>query len=206
MFHDGRCYASQTFNNAGKGWGGQPRRIQVSWQGGRKGQISLPNELTLRTTPLGLRVCILPVREIENLYRRAETFDGLVLEPGHANPLGNLEGGLCDIELEADLSLARQLILNVRGQRLVIDVTKAGLSLGKLMKMPGTKRLSLRVVVDNTSQDVYFGEHGLYYSPRMTTPSADKSVSIEVSGGNAVFGQFRVRELKSIWEKGEERQ
>jgi|TARA_B110000467_G_C18114515_1_gene364361 hypothetical protein len=108
---------------------------------------------------------MLPVEEIENLYQRTESFDGLELEPGQVNPFGNLQGGLYDIELEVDLSQAKQLVLNVRGERLVIDVTEEGLLLGDRIKIPGTNMLSLRMVVDNTSQDVYFGEHGLFYSP-----------------------------------------
>jgi len=51
------------------------------WQGGRFEQISLPVELTLKTTPLGRRVCMLPTKEIKNLYQRTEILDGLVLEP-----------------------------------------------------------------------------------------------------------------------------
>jgi sucrose-6-phosphate hydrolase SacC (GH32 family) len=149
---------------------------------------------------------MLPVEEIENLYQRAEIFDGLVLEPDQANPLGNLKGGLYDIEIEADLSLASQLILDVRGQRLIVDVTQEGLSLGESMNIPGTKNLSLRIVVDNTSLDVYFGEHGLYYSPQMIVPGPNKSLGIEVKGGKAVFGICRVRELKSIWKKDGEKQ
>ena len=101
MFFGDKCYASQTFNNTEKGPDGQPRRIQVTWQGGRLGQISLPNELTLHRTPLGMRVCQLPAREIENLYIRSATLDGLVLEPGAANPLEKMKGGLYDIDLEA---------------------------------------------------------------------------------------------------------
>ena len=169
------------------------------WQGGRLGQISLPNELTLRSTALGMRVCQLPAKEIENLYTRSETLDGLVLEPGAANPLAKMKGGLYDIELEIDLSQAKQLILNIRGNRLVIDATKNGLSLGDQMKIPGTKKLHLRVVVDNTSQDIYFGEHGLFYSPRMIKPGNDKSISIEVTAGNATLSKCRVHELKSSW-------
>ncbi len=202
MFYDGRCYASQTFNDADPGWGGQPRRIQVCWQGGRKGQISLPNELTLRSTPLGLRVCMLPVREIETLYRRQVSFDELTLQPGDTNPFAGMKGGLYDVEIEADLSEAEQLVLTVRGQRLVVDITKDGLSLGNRMHVPGTKELSLRVVVDNTSQDVYFGQHGLFYSPRMVEPSSDKSIRLEIKGGKAVLSKCRARELKSIWRSG----
>jgi sucrose-6-phosphate hydrolase SacC (GH32 family) len=199
MFYGDRCYASQTFNNTEKGADGQPRRIQVSWQGGRLGQISLPNELTLHNTPLGLRVCMLPVKEIENLYTRSEKRDGLVLEPGAANPLADLEGGLYDIDLVVDLSKAERLVLRVRGEDIVVQAHETGLSIGETMKIPGTRTLHLRVVVDNTSQDIYFGEHGLFHSPRMIKPGEDKSLGIEVKGGNAVASKFRVHELKSIW-------
>jgi sucrose-6-phosphate hydrolase SacC (GH32 family) len=199
MFWDGRCYAAQTFNNTGPGPGGQPRRVQVVWQGGRLGQISLPNELTLHNTPLGLRVCMLPVKEIENLYTRSEKADGLVLKPDDANPLADLEGGLYDIDIEADLSEAEQLVLRVRGERIVVEADETGLSLGKTMKIPGTRKLHLRVVVDNSSQDVYFGQHGLYYSPRMTPPHADKSIHLKAEGGAATFSKLRVHQLKSIW-------
>jgi hypothetical protein len=70
------------------------------------------------------------------------------------------------------------------------------------MKIPGTKKLHLRVVVDNTSQDIYFGEHGLFYSPRMVKPGDDKSISLEVKGdkgGKATLSKCRVHELKSVW-------
>jgi sucrose-6-phosphate hydrolase SacC (GH32 family) len=199
MFWGDKCYAAQTFNNTDPGPGGQPRRVQVVWQGGRLGQISLPNELTLRTTPLGLRVCMLPVKEIENLYTRSEKADGLVLKPNDANPLGDLEGGLYDIDIAADLSEAKQLVLRVRGKEIVVRADEAGLSLGKNMKIPGTRKLHLRVVVDNTSQDVYFGQHGLYYSPRMTRPGPDKSIHLEVEGGPVIFSKLEVHQLKSIW-------
>ena len=200
MYHGGRCYAAQTFNNTEEGFGGQPRRIQVGWQGGRSGQLSTPVELTLRTTPLGLRVCKLPVKEITNLYTRSVKLDGTTLGPSDVNPLAALRGGLYDIDLVADLSQAKELVLDIRGTKLVINVTDHGLTLDnkRRMKIPATKTLSLRLVVDNTSIDVYFGEHGLYYSPRMAKPSS-KTLSIETIDGAATFTKLQVHELKSIW-------
>jgi len=200
MYHGARCYAAQTFNNTEKGVGGQPRRIQMGWQGGRGGHLSTPTELTLRTTPLGLRICTLPVKEIANLYTRSVKLDGTELSAGGANPLAGLKGGLYDIDIVADLSKAAQLTLNVRGRKLVFDVKGGGVSFGKL-KLPKTKTVALRVVVDNTSTDIYFGEHGLYYSPAMAKPASDKSLGIEVKGGAATFTRLQVRELKSIWKK-----
>jgi len=102
MFYGDKCYASQTFNNTEKGPDGQPRRIQVSWQGGRLGQISLPVELSLKTAPLGLRVCMLPVPEITNLHTGSVELDGSTLDPDSVNPLAGHENGLYDIDIEAD--------------------------------------------------------------------------------------------------------
>ncbi len=193
----GKFYAAQTFNNTKIGIDGQARRVQVGWQGERQGHISMPTELTLRTTPLGLRVCMLPVKELANLHTRSEKLNGMTLSPGDANPLATLKGGLYDIEIESDLSAAKQVVLDVRGQKLVFDVARDGLLFGEL-KIPDTKTLVLRIVVDNTSTDVFFGEHGLYHSPGLTQPTS-KNLSLEVHGGDATFAKLQVHELKSIW-------
>ena len=197
MYHDGRCYAAQTFNNTEPGFGGQPRRIQIGWQGGRLGQLSTPTELTLRTTPLGLRVCKQPVREIAKLRTRSVTLDGTKLIPGGVNPLAGLKGGLYDMELEADLSQADRLVFDIRGVQLTVEASADGLQLGG-MKIPGKRKLSLRLIVDNTSLDIYFGEHGVYYSPKMITPTS-KSISVEAMGAPVPLTTLRAHELKSIW-------
>ena len=81
--------------------------------------------------------------------------------------------------------------------KLTVEASADGLKLGG-MKIPGTRKLSLRLIVDNTSLDVYFGEHGVFYSPKMIKPTS-KSVSIEAIGGLITFGTLRGHELKGIW-------
>lgn len=156
--------------------------------------------------PAGWRVegdfLLLPVREITNLYTRSEKLDGMRLRPGETNPLAELEGGLYDIDMVADLSEAGQLVLDVRGRKLVLDVGDDGLAFGKL-KVPDTRTLALRVVVDNTSTDVYFGQHGLYHVPSMHEPAREKGLGLAVSGGAATFRKLQVHELESIWDKEE---
>jgi len=82
-----------------------------------------------------------------------------------------MKGVLYDIELEVDLSQATQLVLNIRGKRLIIDVSKDGLTLRRNMKIPGTKKLVLRVVVDNTSQDVFSANTGFFTHPEWPNPA-----------------------------------
>ena len=199
MYHGGRCYAAQTFNNTEEGFGGQPRRIQVGWQGGRSGQLSTPVELTLRTTPFGLRVCKLPVREIANLYTRSVILDGMKLGPGDDDLLAEFKSGLYDIDLVADLSGANELVLDLRGRKLVVDVASGHLTFpGAKANLPDGKKLVLRVVVDNFSTDIFAGEHGLFHIPCFGRQPS-KTLAVEVKGGDAVFQKLQVRELKSIW-------
>ena len=112
-------------------------------------------------------------------------------------PLVNLKSGLYDIELEADLTQTDRLVLDIRGTKLVVEASVGGLKLGR-MTIPGTRKLSLRLIVDNTSLDVYFGEHGEYCSPKMIGPQS-KSASIEAIGGAVSFTTLRGHELKGIW-------
>ena len=79
-------YAAQTWSDVPTEDG---RRIQISWmRNGHfpampfNGQMSFPVELTLRTTPQGLRLCRQPVKELELLHRRTLRWQEHRLSPG----------------------------------------------------------------------------------------------------------------------------
>jgi len=191
-------YAAQTFNNTPVGPDGQPRRIQVGWQGS---QISIATELKLKKTSLGLRVCVLPVREISNLYTRSENLDGARLLPDLANPLATFDSGLYDIDLVANLSTAKQLEFEIRGHKLVYDVESSMLTFGKSkVNLPVAKKLTLRIVVDNLSTDIFAGKDGIFHIPNMI-PGGQKSkvLGVTAKNGVAIFERLRVHDLKSIW-------
>ena len=68
------CYAAQTWDNIPDSDG---RRLQIAWMSGGNypdmpfnQQMSFPCELTLRTTPEGIRLFREPVKEIENLHQK----------------------------------------------------------------------------------------------------------------------------------------
>ena len=191
----GRHYAAQTFSNTP---GTPPRRVQMAWQ---RSQISLPLELSLRTTPLGVRLCALPVAEIQKLYASSRSLDALELKEGDANPLAELQGGLYDIELDARMATAKQLELGVRGKTIRYDVGTAMLRCGKhAVKMPGESRqLKLRIIVDNCSIDICAGEFGLLYMPIFFGPLPSRTLALRVAGGHATFSRLRIHELKTIW-------
>ncbi|AMV40679.1 glycoside hydrolase family 32 protein [Planctomyces sp. SH-PL62] len=88
-FRHGNFYAAQTFSDEPKG-----RCVQVGWANGVtfpgapfNQQMSLPAELTLRTTPDGPRLFAEPVPELKELRAGSCEFSRTPLEPGAKNPL-----------------------------------------------------------------------------------------------------------------------
>jgi sucrose-6-phosphate hydrolase SacC (GH32 family) len=175
-----------------------PRRIQVGWQGN---QLSVPNELTLRTTPIGLRMCVLPVKEIANLYQRSESFDARELREGDTNPLAQFKSGLYDIEFDGRVGGAKQIEFTVRGKVIRYNVSERELSCeGFKVTLPANEgRLNLRVVVDNCSIDIYAGDGGQYFMPLYFDPLKSKELELRVLGGTIKLEGLSVHELKSIW-------
>ena len=108
-------YATQSWGNIKD----QPgRRIQIAWMPGGKypdmpfnQQLSFPCDLTLRSFPKGLRICRLPVKEIESIYGKQHTWKDKAITPGD-NLLKDVSGGLYDIQLRAVLAGARHLASN----------------------------------------------------------------------------------------------
>jgi len=184
MNYGSRYYAAQTFNNTPKGPDGQERRIQVGWM---DKIMSTPVEMTLRNTPLGLRVCMLPVKELENLHASTKKLDGLKLADGAANPLAGLESGLYNIDLVADVSKVSQLNLRVCGTTLVLDPKSGRLEFGRSkITLPKSDKLHLRIVVDNWSTEIYAGEHGLYHMP-VSVWGRQRDLDLSVKVGEAVL-------------------
>ena len=197
FYHGRPYYAAQTFSDTP---GRPPRRIQVGWQ---SSQVSFPIELSLRTTPVGVRLCSLPVNEIANLYQRTGSFDGLKLSDSQANPLEHFESGLYDTELDADVRGAKQMAIVVRGKAILYDVEKSRLSCEQhhVTLPPADGRLRLRVIVDHCSIDIHAGQHGAYYMPMFFGPLPPKRLELRCEGGPVTLDRLRVHELKPIWKQ-----
>lgn len=201
-------YGAQTFSDAPDG-----RRIQIGWMHTTKAeapkawpgmpfnqQMSVPRELTLRSTPAGPRLFRQPVAELERLRTRTRDLGARALAPGE-NALADVAPGLLDIELEIDLGHAAQLSLGCRGAELTYDVKSQKLRLLRADPVLSLTngRLALRVLIDRTSIEAFAsaGEvdvSGVYF-PR----ADDRRLSLGVQGGQANIRRLVVHELKPIW-------
>ena len=172
-------------------------------------QMNFPTELTLHSTPNGLRAYRIPVREISNLYDQYDRWKNKTITAGN-NILNKLKGDLYDMQFEFDMTRSSSFTIGIRGANIYYDADKqqifcdgptvdnkwADLGRATLKSIDG--KMKLRILVDRTSIEI-FGNDGEVvitsnFMPdllnRFYSLSTDKQIKI-VSAD--------IYSLKSIW-------
>jgi sucrose-6-phosphate hydrolase SacC (GH32 family) len=199
------CYAAQTWSDIPPADG---RRIQIAWMNGGQypdmpfnQQMSFPVELSLRTTPEGIRLFRQPVREIENLHAKKHAWTDQPLKPGE-NLLASLSGELFDLRAEIELGEATEVGFTLRGEKVQYRVADQTVTaLGRTAPLaPVDGRIRLQILLDRTSIEV-FGNGGLISMPTCFLPDlSNTSLGIYAEGGEAKIASLEVYELRSAWE------
>jgi fructan beta-fructosidase len=198
----GNFYAAQTYSDAPDG-----RRLQVGWGNGItfpgmpfNQQMTVPCELTLRTTDEGPRLFALPVKEIEGLYEGKRAWENLVLGPGD-NPLAGVKGELLDVSAAVKPAGADKVTFTLRGVPVVYDVKKQELACrGKaapLKLRDGIVRL--RLLVDRGSVEVFGNDGRVALSVGVLVSPEDRALALGVSGGAVKVTALAVHVLRSAW-------
>lgn len=197
----GHSYAAQTWSDTPDG-----RRIQIAWlrvnlPGMPFNQMmAFPCELTLRTTPEGIRLYSWPVQEIESLYRQEHRWQAAPLAPGE-NLLSTIDGDLFDLHAEIEPGAAAAINFVIHGVPLTYDVARETLAgEGVVVPLPLLDgRLSLRFLTDRASLEI-FGADGRAALPLGVLPSAEALPwRLGVEGGAALVRSLVVRELNPVW-------
>ena len=220
-------YAAQTWSDVPSEDG---RRIQISWlRRGHfpampfNGQMSFPVELTLRTTPEGVRLCRQPVRELEMLHRRTLRWDDHRLRPGlNRHDLYHVHGpgwqsrlateyrnlapdttwDLFHLEAVIDPGDAAAFGIIIRGHDLRYDCAAARFTwLGHTIPAPrdGDGCLRLQLLVDRTSLEL-FADGGLVSASFCFLPAAcDMPLELYADGGSVRLVSLAIHELNSAW-------
>jgi sucrose-6-phosphate hydrolase SacC (GH32 family) len=194
-------YAAQTFSQDPRG-----RVVQIGWlQTTTPGMpfnqgMSLPLELSLRTTPDGPRLAWRPVEELIGLRSRTIAQFAGERRPGD-DPLKDARGELIEIRAAFEPDPASVLTLRVRGVEIAYDAQKQELNVhGRRISAPlraGKQRLI--IYTDRTALEV-FASDGLVYVPMpMNLDARALSLSASISGGPIRFDSLEAHELRSIW-------
>ena len=200
----GNFYAAQTFSDIPKSDG---RRIQIAWMAGGEfpdmpfnQQMSIPCELTLRKFPEGIRLCRVPVREIQKLRDVEYSFKDVNFKPGK-NPLSEISAELFEIQAEIDLGNASWFGFRLRGVRLVYNVKEGTLrckrNKARLAAVDG--RIKLHILVDRTSIEVFGNDGRVSLFVCSPLDVDNNSVKVFAHGGQAKIQNLNLWKLKSIW-------
>ena len=201
--HPGMAYvAAQTFSNDPKG-----RTIQLAWPQldervlSFSQPISLPNQLTLRSTPAGPRLAWTPVEELKSLRAKSITVGALTLAPGAPNPLAKASAEMLELRATFTPPAKGEVRFTLRGIPIIYNTELQELVVsGVRVTVPlRDGKLDLTVFIDRTVFEVYAGG-GLCYVPLRCMPEpAALGAEVAVTGGNVTFEKLEVHELKSIW-------
>lgn len=213
--HTGQHYAAQTFSDLPAGDG---RRLMLGWMrqplpGMPFSQfMSVPHTLHLRRRGGGEpELATAPARELEILRETTWQAERRPLPPGPALR-AELTGELLDVEAVIELGAADTAGMVVRGLSAWYDRRTGWLFNGSHggHLAPGLDAVSLRVLVDRASVELFAGPAGpgsggpggaapVMLATGAVLPPAEETVRFFASGGAAVLRRARVSRLRSAW-------
>lgn len=196
-------YAAQTYSDVPKEDG---RRILIGWM--REGrypqmpfnqQMGIPTELTLRTTPDGVRMFKWPVRELAALVVRERKIEGEMGADEHTLTDGRAE--LLDIEMEFEPRRQPKggVAFDFRG--MPVRWTGGTLTVGKetIDVKPVDQKVRLRILVDRASVEVFANAGAVALSHCFVPKRAAEVAKMYGVGGGMSSISMNVRELRSVW-------
>ena len=202
--HGGNGYAAQTWSDIPEQDG---RRIQTTWmQVDLPGMpfnqyLTFPTELTLRSTPQGVRMFSEPIGEIADLRDTKFEQNNLTIKQGE-NPLSEVEGELLEIQTEYAIDdSAAVIVLSIRGTEITYHAaTKTLTCLDKSAPLaPIDGRVVLQILVDRGSLEIFGNSGSITMTVGVVHDKNDRSLSLTSKNGSLVVPSVKVFTLKSIW-------
>ncbi len=189
-------YATQTWENTPDG-----RRVQMAWMNGGtypgmpfNQQVTFPRELTLRATAAGPRLFRKPIRELDTLHEREDTWTNRTLNAGQTLPLAPA-GDLFLLQGDVTIADGATLTVNVRGTKVVLS--RQTMACGTKPVPLSTALASFELLVDRTSVET-FANDGEASMSKCFLPT-ESGISIKATGGRVVLKTLKLVHLKSAW-------
>ena len=207
-------YATQTWSGIPKADG---RTIQIAWMKGGEfpdmpfnGQMTFPCELSLKKFSDGLRLIRIPIKEIEKLHEKGESWENKNLIPGiNKNLLHGLKGdcfhiiGTFKIKTADNLGLYLRLDKEKNGAEILFDSRDNTVTfMGKTVKAePVDGILKLEVLLDRSSAEIFINDGKAVISSCIAPREDALGLYLNNNGGELLVEKLEVYPLKSIWPK-----
>ncbi len=195
----GDFYATQTWANTDSP-GGDSRRIQVAWIRGAfpdmpfSQQVTFPCELSLHTTPDGLRLFRRPIAELSLLHAAPDVWADRTLRAGQTLPL-ELAGREFHVKFGVSIADDGKLTLSVRGVPVVL--TAKSVKIGPTTVSAVNPVRSVELLVDRGSIEAFLND-GEASLTRFALPKAD-GLSLKAEGGPVDLRSLVVYPVRSAW-------
>ena len=163
--------------------------------------LSFPLELSVRTTPSGLRLFRNPVAEIATLHGQMHSYKDLTINANTLTPLVEPKGDLFHILIEAQVPSGVKLELLVDGKKLPVSPEK--LFNGEAANPDKYPTLKAEFLVDRTCYEAFY-QDGQFFAARGDILNSQRKpgtlpLSLYAFGGPVKIINMTVCELKSIW-------
>lgn len=207
-------YATQT-------WSGIPnsdgRTIQIAWMKGStltdmpfNGQMGFPCEISLKKYNDGLQLIRKPIKEIETLHEKGESWENKNLIPGiNKNILSGIKGdcfhiiGTFKIKTADSFGLYLRLDKDKNGAEILFDARDNTLTfIGSTVKIePVDGSIKLEVLVDRSSVEIFANDGKTVISSYFSPKENAQGLYLNNTGGELLVEKLNVYPLKSIWPK-----
>ncbi len=163
-------------------------------------QMNFPTELTLRTTPDGIRLYRTPIRELSKLRLPGHKWSNVHLQGGK-NLFQNMEGDLFEIDLKAEVGAGGSFALTIRGASIHFDTAQQTITLfdRSAPLHPENGLVSLQVLVDRTSLEVFCNGGRVVLSSCFLPPDDSRELEIHSQGDSVRILSAGIHPLRSIW-------
>lgn len=197
----GSIYAAQTFTGIPESDG---RRIQIGWDRINhpnlpvNGCMTLPTELTLRTTKDGVRLFCSPIKELNSLEQEGIKAENLTAEQANRLLAPYADNDVIRIRFTMKLSHATSAGLSFNGQNLV-DYDMNGNRINGTFYSPEdmtSMELTADLIVDRTAVDLFI-DNGAY-AHYMQREGKNKDGYL-FWGNNIEIKSLQINPMKSIW-------
>ncbi|MGF9696873.1 GH32 C-terminal domain-containing protein [Paenibacillus sp. MABNR03] len=223
-------YASMSFANMP-----DQRKVMLAWMtnwdypfefptSSWKGQLTIPREVSLRTTDEGVRLVQTPIAELQTLRHDLYNAQQLMVGPKTKNPLDGLTAGAYEIEAEVEIpanSSVTEFGFQLRqkeGQQTTVgyrvdtqnmfvdrstsgDVTFSDLftKVHEAPLQPENQKVKLRIFVDESSVEVFGNDGKVVFSEVIFPDPAGRAMAFYSLGGEVKVNSLKVHALDNIW-------
>ncbi len=207
-------YAAQTWNNLPEA---DNRVVQIAWlRNGTftdmpfNGQMSFPTELTIKKLASGYKLIRKPVKEIEQIHGKHDSWTDKNLIPGiKQNHMKNLSGDCLHIIGEFDLKTSDSFGFMLRnstknpGIEVLYNVTRGVLTVlgSSVPLLPIDNKIQLEIILDRSSLEIYANDGQVVVSNLFENDAKSKNVVLFTNGGELGIIQADAYDVKSIWEE-----